>query len=91
MSNEFIPVRVEVDSGTVTGAISRTGRTSRWMPEMIGRKRYWIDLLDADGGRLTVWDGDDEREAVRQAEAIRSECQITVSVAFAGEGGGYVH
>ena len=90
MSDQFNPVRVEVDNGVVTGAMSH-GFTTRWLPELIGKRRYWIDLVEADGGRLGVWDGDSEADALREAETIRADWGIAAPVAIVGKEGGNVH
>lgn len=90
MTDTFRPVRVEIDTGIVTDAMSH-GITSRLPPELIGKRRYWIDLVEADGGRLGVWDGDFEADALREAETARTEWGIAAPVVIVGKEGGNVH
>ena len=87
MSPTFNPIRVELDTGIVTAAMQH-GVTTRWLPELIGKRRYWVDLVEADGGRLCLWDGDHEADAIREANEARIEWAITAPVVMLGQGGG---
>ncbi len=86
MSSEFTPVRVEIDNGIVTAAMQH-GVTNRWLPELIGKRRYFVDLVEADGGRLGVWDGDNEAEAISEAALARTEWAISPPVVIVGRDG----
>ena len=41
-------VRAELDGGVVT-------KSAR--PELVGRPRYFVNMIDHEGGSLGIWDG----------------------------------
>lgn len=55
-------VRAELDGGVVTNSDC---------PELVGRRRYFIDLIDASGARIGVWDGASYEDALREL----AECE----------------
>ncbi len=54
-----------VQSETVTGA---TG--TRPILTNVGRRLYFVDVIEPDGGRIGMWEGDSHAEAVRQANLL---------------------
>lgn len=73
MSNvvQFSQARVEITAGTVTRCTVHDQDGSHSLSDMIGSRRYFVDVVEADGCRIGMWDGESRLDAL--LEAI--ECQ----------------
>lgn len=71
--SEIIPLSVrsyvEIDSGIITKSEDA---------EMIGQFRYFVSVVQMDEGSLSVWDGDDHSDAIRQANSIAAELSLPI-------------
>lgn len=55
------PVSIEVCSGVVLQSSNAAE---------VGKASYFIDVIEADGGRIGMWDGIDYVEAMQQASLL---------------------
>jgi hypothetical protein len=62
------PVYVEIDAGTVISGDHK------------GTFRFFVALVEANGRRLGVWDGDSYAEAKREAEETRSALELDAPI-----------
>ena len=62
------PHHVELDSG------------HQKVAGVIGGRVFWIDLVDADGSRLSLWLGHNYDEGIEVSEKIRLAWEITEPV-----------
>lgn len=63
-------IGVEINGGTVQSETVTDARGTRPVLTNIGRFLYYVDVIEADGGRISMWDGTDHSEAVRQANLL---------------------
>ena len=63
-------IGVEINGGTVQAETVTDARGTRPVLTNIGRFLYYVDVIEADGGRISMWDGTDHAEAVRQANLL---------------------
>lgn len=65
--------RVEIHYGIVTGEIVTDASGTRPVFDHVGEPRFFIDLVDADGGRLAMWDGESYDAAIIAAGDLSRE------------------
>lgn len=58
---------VEISSGTVTAATITDASGTRDSLTHLGSKRYFVDVVENDGSRVCMWDGNTHHEAVQAA------------------------
>lgn len=63
-------VGVEIIGGTVQSVTITDENGTRLILTDVGRFLYYVDVLAPDGGRISMWDGADHVEAVRQANLL---------------------
>ncbi|KQZ80886.1 hypothetical protein ASD64_11380 [Mesorhizobium sp. Root157] len=63
-------VGVEINSGKVQSATVTDENGTRPVLSDIGRFFYYVDVIEPDGGRISMWDGTNKAEAVRQANLL---------------------
>lgn len=63
-------VRVEIVGGTVWSATMTDRHGTRPLQTEVGQTRYFVDVVEPDGGRMGMWDGKEHAEAVRQANLL---------------------
>lgn len=81
--------RVEIHYGLVTGATVTDANGTRSVFDHVGEQRFFIDLVDADGGRLAMWDGESYDAAIIAAGDLSREYGCTiVDCVVRDEGGG---
>ena len=64
-------VAIEITAGTVTGCTIHDADGVRSVPEAAGQYRYFVDVIEADGGRICMWSGGHRADAQREAEECR--------------------
>ena len=47
---------------------------------IVGCRVFWIDVVEADGGRLGVWWGHNYDDAIRTAEETRTDWELAEPV-----------
>lgn len=63
-------VGVEINGGVVQSETVTDARSTRPILTNIGRFLYYVDVIEDDGTRISMWDGADHAEAVRQANLL---------------------
>lgn len=63
-------VGVEITAGTVQSATITDENGTRPHLASVGQRRFFVDVIEADGGRIGMWDGDHHADAVRQANLL---------------------
>jgi hypothetical protein len=71
-------VRVEVTAGTVQSATITDANGTRPHPAPLGERRFFVDVIEAGGGRVPMWDGTDHAEALRQATELAADFGCSV-------------
>lgn len=61
---------VEINGGTVQTATVTDEHGTRTVLTDVGKVKYFVDVIEADGTRIGMWDGTDHSEAVRQANLL---------------------
>lgn len=61
---------VEITSGTISSAFVEDAAGRRPVQEDVGRYQYFVTVVEADGGRICMWSGED----YAQARADAGEC-----------------
>lgn len=64
---------VEISSGTVTVATITDASGTRDSLTHLGSTRYFVDVVEKDGGRICMWDGGTHCEAVKAAHDLAPE------------------
>ncbi|MDO6966994.1 hypothetical protein [Rhizobium alvei] len=57
---------IEIEGGTVIA----DGNCS--LPTFIGQYRYYVSVIEGDGGRICMWDGDDYADALMEADELKT-------------------
>jgi hypothetical protein len=71
---KFVPKPVvEIVGGIVTSSTTTDAKGSHVNDDEIGQHRYFIDVIEADGTRIGMWDGESRSEANREALELRIE------------------
>lgn len=64
---------IEIDGGTISGpTVIETALGKRSLPTLIGSYRYFVSVIEDDGGRICMWDGADYADAMREADALKA-------------------
>ena len=72
MKDRARPLHARLWSGVV-----RVGDT----PAYFGRRVFFLDLVEADGGTFNIWDGLSYQEALREAAELgRDGCRVVLDV-----------
>jgi len=61
---------VEINGGVVQSETVTDARGTRPVLINVGRFLYYVDVIEDDGTRISMWDGTDHAEAVRQANLL---------------------
>ena len=59
------PRRVEITNGIVTRTTTHDQAGVRVLEYIGGKQRFFVDLVEPDGGRLGLWDGLSYPDAIR--------------------------
>lgn len=71
---------IELSAGTVTEAYMLDGHIKRPLLNEIGKYRFFIDVVERDGGRLGLDSCETYEEAIQLAEEARIDCELTSPV-----------
>ncbi|WP_128755480.1 hypothetical protein [Metarhizobium album] len=64
---------IEIDGGRVTGPTVIEGEFGRrTVPTLIGSFRYFVSVIETDGGRIGMWDGASHEDAVKEAVSLKA-------------------
>lgn len=61
---------VQIDGGVVTLATITGEHGTRPNYTSVGKYRFFVDVVEPDGGRLSIWDGPSHADAVREASEL---------------------
>lgn len=64
---------VEINSGTVQSATITDAHGTRPDLTDVGKFKYFVDVIEPDGGRIGMWCGASYDEAKRQAEFLAKD------------------
>lgn len=77
---------VEIDGGLITGPIIiESERGIRAVPTLVGSYRYFVAVVENDGGKVTMWDGDSHACAVEEANSLKYSFSVGKIVDLTGE------
>lgn len=71
----FIPCRIELYSGIVTGERIIDADGERWVPCLVG-EMFFIDIVEVDGGRCGMWSGRSLGQAKTEARLLAEDCGV---------------
>jgi hypothetical protein len=63
-------VRVEIWSGVVEASTVTDQNGTRPLLTDVGKRLIFVDVIEANGGRISMWNGTDRAEAVREANLL---------------------
>jgi hypothetical protein len=69
---------VEIHGGIVSSATITNANGTRPDWSNVGQYRFFVDLIEPDGGRAGMWNGSSYDDAIREAEAMGHENSIPV-------------
>ncbi|ALJ98238.1 hypothetical protein BiPBO1_24 [Brucella phage BiPBO1] len=75
MPNQYS--HIEINGGIVKSASVTDDKGTRILADMIGRERFYVDVIEADGGSIGLWDGEDYAEAKREANSLRFTFRVS--------------
>lgn len=61
---------VEITCGTVQAATITDENGTRDVLTDLGSRLFFVDIVEADGARVTMWDGDNHADAQKQARTL---------------------
>jgi len=71
---------IEIDGGVIRSATKTMKVGTVSLPYEAGTFRFFVTLIDEDGGELGLWHGASYDDAVREAEQARLDFDITAEV-----------
>ncbi|MHA6688204.1 hypothetical protein [Mesorhizobium sp. A556] len=69
---------VEIHGGVVSSSTITDAHGTRPDRSNVGQYRFFVDLIERDGGRIGLWDGPAHADAIREAEAVSRDAAIPV-------------
>jgi hypothetical protein len=76
---------VEITGGIVTAQTRSDAIGARPVFDAIGERRFFVDAVEADGGRIGMWDGPSYEAAILEAEAMSAEFGPVVDMVVSGK------
>lgn len=64
---------IEIDGGIVSAATITDAKGTRADLTSVGCYHYFVDVIEADGGRIGMWSGPSHQEAIRQARILSKD------------------
>lgn len=75
---------VEIHGGAVSSATITDALGTRPDVSTVGQFRFFVDLIEPDGGRIGMWDGSTYDDAIREAQAMGRESGIPIHDLISG-------
>lgn len=72
----FRPSHIEIFGGIVRDVTITDANGSRPSYEDIGDYQFFVEVVEHDGGRMSLWSGLDYEDAIREAESARIDFEI---------------
>jgi len=69
MANEYS--HIEIDGGVVQSATVTDDKGTRQAPDLIGKMRYYVSVIEKDGGCIQLWDGEYYEFAKQEARRLQ--------------------
>ena len=69
----FHPSHIEIFGGIVRSIAVTDANGTRPSYKGIGDYHFFVDVVEHDGGRVSLWSGVHYEDAIRQAEAARKD------------------
>ncbi|WP_144223637.1 hypothetical protein [Mesorhizobium amorphae] len=66
----FPDTRIEITAGTVQSETVTDENGTRDVLTNLGARRYFVDIIEGNGSRASIWDGDSRRAALAQAQIL---------------------
>lgn len=70
--------RVEIHGGVITACIITDAAGTRSDDTDVGHFKYFVDVVEEDGGRICMWDGRDRSEAYIEARECAASWKVPV-------------
>ncbi|WP_010137900.1 hypothetical protein [Oceanicola sp. S124] len=67
------PGHVEIASGIISSQEHHSAQGKRMLFKHIGERWFFVDAVEADGGRVSLWDGPTYEAAIFEAEVCARE------------------
>nr|DAH62794.1 MAG TPA: hypothetical protein [Caudoviricetes sp.] len=67
---------IEIVGGVVSSATITDANGTREEPGMVGKHRYFVDVVDKGGFRIGMWDGESHAEAREEADILRHDFKV---------------
>lgn len=61
---------IEITAGTVQSATVTDENGTRDILTNLGARRYFVDIIEGNGSRFSIWDGDSRFAALSQARIL---------------------
>lgn len=74
MPNEYS--HIEIVGGLVNSATVTDADGTRNAPELVGKYRYFVDVVGKDGTRTGMWDGESHETARQEADFLRRDFKV---------------
>lgn len=69
---------VEIFGGVLSAVTVTDAKGTRTDTSQAGEYRFFVDLIEPDGGRMGMWDGPSYEDAIREAEILTRESAMHV-------------
>lgn len=81
------PCLVEVTSGTVQSATITDQDGTHPLSALVGKRQFFVDVIDKDGARIGMWDGENHADAILTARELAADFSgKVIDRAMAGNG-----
>lgn len=74
MSNEFS--HIEITGGIIQSATITDANGTRDEPSLVGQYRFYVAVVNKDGGRIGMWDGESHKTAREEADFLRHDFKV---------------
>ena len=69
---------VEIFGGVLSAVTITDASGTRTDTSCAGEYHFYVDLIEPDGGRCSMWDGPSYEDAIREAEMLARESAVHV-------------
>lgn len=67
---------IEIIGGVVSTATITDSNGTRYAPELVGKHRYFVDVVGKGGTRTGMWDGESHETARQEADILRRDFKV---------------